>query len=208
MDKYRGFDKKANAQSSGIKLLLDMKGSQSLLLDKSDLETSEFSEGDDNSDEYFVEMSETEIEKNLSDMDQLAQEIIRTRQKLRLGRLKQRVRTREDYLNFFKVREDAGSAFPPEPVEKDLNYIKKFKIDSEKGRQGYADIKKRLEEQETSMQERKTESTHKREEATDSAELFEKIRQMNLKCDDWLQDIDECIKMGEDINRDIGDQLG
>jgi hypothetical protein len=195
--------------SNGIKLLLSMKTNYPLLLDENDSVHI--------SDENVEEISNEEMTKNLKEMDDLIMDIYRTKSKLKLGKIRSKVKTREDLLNFLNIRDEENNLISPEPASKNSDkFLQKIKINTNsKMNQEFSEIKEKLKNQEQILQNKK-ESTNndifnltsaEKIQQTDSndemEEIFKQIKLMDSKCEDLLDDIDSCIKLGEDINNII-----
>src|SRR5690242_10243650 len=97
-----------NPQKPGIKLLLSMKSN---IEDGEELDIDE----EVNNENYVEEITDEEFNKQAREMDDLIFDIIRTKQKLRLGKLKSKIKTREDLLNFMNIRDNDDCRLPPEP---------------------------------------------------------------------------------------------
>jgi hypothetical protein len=192
--------------SSGIKLLLSMKGSSEC--DKS-------FESEEEKD-YVEEITDEEYKKNINEMDDLIFDIIRTKQKLRLGKLKCKIKTRQDLLDFMNIKDKNENLIPPEPCLKNsavifdhLNLNKTSQTNND-----FNLIKEKLKKQENILNLKKSENENKdnlflttqftsNKENDEMSLLYEQIKQAESRCDDLLENIDECIKLGEDLEEII-----
>jgi len=108
--------------SSGIKFLLNIRN-----LKTEDLENDEFVKEnkrliqEENPDEI---MGDESYKKNIDEMDNFIKDILKTKQELKMEKLKETVKTREDILNFYEIKQIKNHNFSPEPIDKDINYLK------------------------------------------------------------------------------------
>lgn len=197
--------------SNGIKLLLSMKTMSSQLIEDKDY--------DSYSKEFTEEISNEELNKNLKEMDELIMDIYRTKSKLKLGKIKSKIKTREDLLNFLDIKDDQENKFPPEPIGKDSGQISKYKINkNSKKNIEYLGIKEKLQLQEEKLKSKKesqykdlfslTSLTNVESNLNDETdEIFKQIEYMDSKCEDLLDEIDSCLKLGEDIDKLIDNNI-
>ena len=255
-------------QAQGIKLLLSMKGNIDEEIDPEKLrhilEDLEEQEIEFKNENYVEEITDEEFNKNVREMDNLIMDIIRTKQKLRLGKLKSKIKTKEDLLNFLNIRDKDDNKIPPEPRGSSSGVlIEKLKININSERENeFSNIKEKLMKQEqlrrgkevggegeeknlnlksdsylnldninkypilipeagsnnnslkvaeaaggaggknnffiTNSNLNITESTNLN--SYEMTLLYEEIKKAESRCDDLLDDIDECIKMGEDLD--------
>jgi len=218
---------------AGIKLLLSMKGenceNSSLenfeqLKVNSEIEKEE--EENSNYDDYDVEqdsdhcliedITEEEYSKTSKELDHLLLNIIKTKQKIRLRKLKEKIKTREDCLKYFGIKDNEDNNIPPEPPKIDNGYVNKFKINTNsKINLDFYSIKEKLNIQKIMLTEKEkeifgnsndnlfiTNNNHKNpifSTKKDEENLFQEIKMIESKCDDLLDDIDEYIKLGEEF---------
>lgn len=193
----------------GVKFLLNLKNSKKF--DDDDLFKSlDFNDLDIeyNPSEPIEEISDEDYNKGVREIDEMIRDIIGTRQKIRLGKLKDKIKTREDLLNFFNIRDNDNNKLPPEPSDI-TGYVNKFKVNTDsKQNSDFESIKNKLSQQNIMIKEKEktnldafliTEKNNK----TEQDKLFEEIKLADLKCEDMLDDIDDLIKMGEDIDKEI-----
>jgi hypothetical protein len=192
--------------SSGIKLLLSMKTNNP-----------DISEENDNVyySDFNDEISNEEMNKNLKEMDDLILDIYRTKSKLKLGKIRSKVKTREDLLNFLNIRDEDNNLISPEPASKNSEgFFQKIKINrNSKINQEFSEIKEKLKNQEQLLQNKKEnnhisqtfiltcpEKIQHNNSKDEMDEIYKQIKLMDSKCEDLLDDIDSCLKLGEDIN--------
>jgi hypothetical protein len=218
---------------AGIKLLLSMKGenceNSSLenfkqLKDNFEIENKEEENlnyddvEQDCSHDLIEEITEEEYSKTSKELDYLLLNIIKTKQKLRLRKLKEKIKTREDCLKYFGIKDNEDNNIPPEPPKIHNGYVNKFKINTNsKTNLDFHSIKEKLKNQKVMLSEKEKEifgnsndnlfitnnkyknqilSTKKDEE-----DLFKEIKMIESKCDYLLDDIDEYIKLGEEFSK-------
>jgi len=203
-------DKNTNFDNSkvGIKLLLSMKGISENFDDEEDKpEESNF--------ERMEEMTEEEYSKTVKEMDHLLLNIIKTKQKLRLRKLQEKIKTKEDYLNYFGIKDHDDLNVPPEPPKINGIYASKFKINNQsKSNIDFNSIKEKLKIQEKKLNEKEKISLKNQKEeffttvegwekniSSNELDLYEDIKNAENKCDDLLDDIDEYIRMGEELSK-------
>lgn len=186
--------------NSGIKLLLSMKGG------------SECDKSYDSDEDYVEEITDDEYKKNINEMDDLIFDIIRTKQKLRLGKLKNKIKTRQDLLDFMNIKDKNDNLLPPEPCFKNSEVIfDQLNLNKNKKSNNEFDlIKEKLRKQESMLNFKKNENNitesiflTSNKEKDELALLFDQIKQAESRCDDLLENIDECIKLGEDLEEII-----
>lgn len=195
----------------GIKKLLSMKN--------------HFVESDcleDTCDDYVEEITDEEYYKNVNEIDNLIRDIIRTKQKLRLGKLKSKIKTKQDFYNFMRIRDSDNNSIPPEPTcpGQSQYYLNNFKIDqNSKVNNDYNLIREKLKVQEENFKKTNKNAkdktfitgelfSHNDENQNtnnddDLNSIFEEIKKAESRFDDLLGDIDDCIKLGEDIDKII-----
>ena len=168
--------------------------------------------------ENFVEeISDEDYNKNVKEMDDLILDIIRTKQKLRLGKLKSKIKTKEDLLNFLNIRDKDDNRLPPEPKGGNSEILlEKLKINKNSKKENeFINIKEKLMMQEELLKAKDNifltsqstlNSTIFNNNLTNSYNsqdemdiLYEEIKKAESRCDDLLDDIDEYIKMGENL---------
>ncbi len=170
-------------------------------------------------DEYCEEISNEEYSKNVKEMDDLIIDIYRTKHKLKLGKIKSKIKTKEDLLNFFNIRDGENNLLPPEPGANDSQgLLQKMKINTNsKMNQEYSEIKEKLHKQEQILKHQKENNANSeifnlassdgvrvnlQSSKNDEMEaIYEQIKLMDSKCEDLLGDIDSCLKLGEDIDK-------
>jgi hypothetical protein len=209
-----------NSQTSGIKLLLSLKSNPDEEIDpgklKYILEDLEEMEIESRNENFVEEITDEDYSKNVREMDDLILDIIRTKQKLRLGKLKSKIKTKEDLLNFLNIRDKDDYRLPPEPKRGDSEVLlEKLKMNKNSIRENeFNNIKEKLIIQEEYL---KAKDIFMSEQSTLNSTicnfnqsnssnnqqemnlLYEEIKKAELRCDDLLDDIDEYIKMGEDL---------
>jgi hypothetical protein len=234
-----------NSQTSGIKLLLSLKSNPDEEIDpeklKYILEDLEEMENETKNENFVEEITDEDYNKNVREMDDLILDIIRTKQKLRLGKLKSKIKTKEDLLNFLNIRDKDDNKLPPEPKGGNSEVLlEKLKINKNSKRENeFNNIKEKLMKQEEMLKIKEveeqrvktfkysnsnadflvtnnkdnffmtnqstsnstlTKSNHNNSSNLDDmSQLYEEIKKAESRCDDLLDDIDEYIKMGEDL---------
>jgi hypothetical protein len=241
---------------SGIKLLLSMKGHSNTYINEYN-DNNPFSSNASDDEEYnnmncVAEITDEEYNNAVKDMDNLIMNLIKTKQKLRLKKLKDKLKTKEDFLQFMGVKDGNENFIPPEPLSvkssdcRSSEYTNKFKINTNsKQNNEFSQIKEKLMKQEKSLKDKEetfiihnninneslvtipddtlnsqlfqTNYTSDEEKSyihthnmhnnynniinndDDMNEIYAEIKRAELKCEDMLNDIDEYIKMGEDI---------
>ena len=210
-----------NSQTSGIKLLLSLKSNPDEEIDpgklKYILEDLEEMEIESRNENFVEEISDEDYNKNVKEMDDLILDIIRTKQKLRLGKLKSKIKTKEDLLNFLNIRDKDDNRLPPEPKGGNSEILlEKLKINKNSKKENeFINIKEKLMMQEELLKAKDNifltsqstlNSTISNNNLTNSYNsqdemnsLYEEIKKAESRCDDLLDDIDEYIKMGENL---------
>lgn len=210
-----------NSQTSGIKLLLSLKSNPDEEIDpeklKYILEDLEEMEIESRNENFVEEISDEDYNKNVKEMDDLILDIIRTKQKLRLGKLKSKIKTKEDLLNFLNIRDKDDNRLPPEPKGGNSEILlEKLKINKNSKKENeFINIKEKLMMQEILLKAKDNifltsqstlNSTISNNNLTNSYNsqdemdiLYEEIKKAESRCDDLLDDIDEYIKMGENL---------
>jgi len=210
-----------NSQTSGIKLLLSLKSNPDEEIDpgklKYILEDLEEMDIESRNENFVEEISDEDYNKNVKEMDDLILDIIRTKQKLRLGKLKSKIKTKEDLLNFLNIRDKDDNRLPPEPKGGNSEILlEKLKINKNSKKENeFINIKEKLMMQEELLKAKDNifltsqstlNSTISNNNLTNSYNsqdemnsLYEEIKKAESRCDDLLDDIDEYIKMGENL---------
>lgn len=210
-----------NSQTSGIKLLLSLKSNPDEEIDpgklKYILEDLEEMEIESRNENFVEEISDEDYNKNVKEMDDLILDIIRTKQKLRLGKLKSKIKTKEDLLNFLNIRDKDDNRLPPEPKGGNSEILlEKLKINKNSKKENeFINIKEKLMIQEELLKAKdnifltsqstlnSTISNNNLINSYNSQDemnsLYEEIKKAESRCDDLLDDIDEYIKMGENL---------
>jgi hypothetical protein len=218
-----------NCDKSGVKLLLSMKEDGNITgeFDFKDLDIDEACIINDEvndllGDQDVYEITENEFNKNCSEMDEMINDIIKTREKLKLGKLKEKIKTKEDLLSFYNINSKNNNAIPPEGASLSTHHLENLKIDHDSLKNKEFDaIKNRILSQNSLLKEKenKTKQYYKPDNnstifvtsASGSAnslinqddELTIEIKNAESKCDDLLDDIDELIQMGEQLEKEI-----
>ena len=206
-------DSNTNFENSkvGIKLLLSMKG----ISENSENFDGQGDEQDESNFERVEEMTEEEYSKTVKEMDHLLLNIIKTKQKLRLRKLQEKIKTKEDYLNYFGIKDNDDLNIPPEPPKSNGIYASKFKINNQsKSNFDFNSIKEKLKSQQKKLNEKEKDSLKNQKEeffttvdawkiniSSNELDLYEEIKNAENKCDDLLDDIDEYIRMGEEFSK-------
>jgi hypothetical protein len=155
--------------------------------------------------------------KMMGEIDDLIMDVIKTRQNIRLNNLKGKLKTNEDIINYLKIKDKNNNTIPPEPggnpAEK-LEYYKNFKIEpkSLKKNIDFDSIKEKLKSQEIIIKDKQSNHADQEKnsifitsqgvsEETECDSIFDEIKNADMKCADLLDNIDECIKMGEDLDK-------
>lgn len=158
---------------------------------------------------------EIDSTKMMKELDDFILDVINTRQKLKLGRIKDKIKTREDILRFLNIKDKENSSFPPEPAVLHGHY-KKFIIENNQTEANfcYDKIKNKLDSQNKQLQQLKNETEDKNNITTyqenyyekplqfnkeDDEKIFAEIKSAQIRCEDLLEDIDKYIEMGENI---------
>lgn len=222
-----------SSSSNRIKLLLSLKNftqqnNESSKENIFDEKYEQYNDEDEKADEqeketnlysnYIEEITDEEFNTNVREMDALIMDIMRTKHKLKLNKLKSKIRTKEDLLDFLNIKDNNDNKLPPEPSSNNSSeYLNKLKINPKnKSNTDYDKIKEKLFSQNKIISSEKdkikkiekienNDSTFmtKINSTTNDNSIYDEIRKAELRCDDLLDDIDECIKMGEDIDKII-----
>lgn len=113
--------------SSGIKFLLNIRNLKTEDIDNDDFvkESKRLIQMESYDDEYN-KMTDEYYKKNIDEMDVLIKDILNTKQDLKMNKLKESIKTKEDFLNFYQIKDESGRYYAPEPVVKDSKYLKKL----------------------------------------------------------------------------------
>ncbi len=113
------------SSSSGIKFLLNIRN-----LKTENLENDEFVIENKKQilqeEDISNQISDEDYQKNLDEMDTLIKDIMNTKKELKMQKIKETVKTREDMLNFFEIKDCKNFNYAPEPIQSDINYLKQI----------------------------------------------------------------------------------
>jgi hypothetical protein len=208
---------------SGIKMLLNMKSSVEInnIINNTIKNPQDDDDQDSNNYENYVEeITDEEYNKNVQEMDDLIRNIMRTKHKLKLRKLKTKIKTQQDLLDFMNIKDKDNHTLPPEACEGNKSYIDKLKINTNsKVNNEFNHIREKLLLQDQNLLKNKklfnnvdkdkclstTSSTFLTDnrDKDDLNYIFDEIKKAESRCDDLLDDIDECIKLGEDLDKII-----
>lgn len=201
-------NERINEYSPGIKMLLTMK-SEIDNTNNNDNINNNANNYDECSDDYLGidELTDAEYKKNLREIDDLLLNIIRTKQKLKLGKVKSKIKTHKDLLNFMKIRDLDNNLIEIE--ENNNNSLDKLKINpNSKINNDYKLIRKKLLKQQENNALKNVLLINKNSDSDKNNlnSIFDEIKNAELKCDNLLADIDECLKLGEDLDKIIDEK--
>ena len=136
--------------NSGIKFLLNIRN-----LKSEDLENDEFVKENkiliSENFKFTKDITDDDYKKTISEMDDMIKDILNTKKNLKMLKIQENIKTKEDYLNFFDIRDINGLKYTPEPVIKTEEYynnlsdIKNSK--NKKKNEDYRNIKDIIEQQ-------------------------------------------------------------
>jgi hypothetical protein len=115
--------------SAGIKFLLNIRNFKA-----EELENDEFVKDhrkiltEENFRSNYENMDDNYYNKHLSEMDDMIKDIRNTRAGIKMAKLKETVKTREDILNFYQIKDHNNFSYAPEPITRDANYLKNLNL--------------------------------------------------------------------------------
>lgn len=121
------FMRKSN--NSGIKFLLNIRNFKTEELENDEFvkENKKLLQEEDYRDQY-EKIDDDYYNKHLNDMDEFIKDIKSTKDNLKMSKLKETVKTREDIMNFYNIKDSNNFKYAPEPIIRDANYIKNLNL--------------------------------------------------------------------------------
>lgn len=133
------FMKKSNA---GIKFLLNIRNfkTEELENDEFVIENKKLIT-EENYRNQYENIDEEYCKKHLNEMDDLIKDIKNTKDNLKMSKLKETIKTREDILNFYNIKDSNNFKYAPEPIIRDSNYLKNFNLEDTESHQKNKEFK-------------------------------------------------------------------
>jgi hypothetical protein len=128
--------------SAGIKFLLNIRNFKA-----EELENDEFVKEnkkiltEENFRSNYENMDETYYNKHLNEMDDMIKDIKNTKAYIKMAKMKETIKTREDIMNFYQIKDHNQFSYAPEPIIRDATYLKNLNLNNSESHQKNKEFK-------------------------------------------------------------------